>query len=232
MFKQIAKLKTGASDIVGRYEGGSPRTTGRVYQAVGGLLMADGLIGLKNPFNRSKSRPGIFGALVFFAIGVAVLIATPILMKIPEVDSVTIGSISRISEPRVDKDDGSSTCSYYARYAVDGKQYTVNSRIGSSSTCNRQIGEPVEVQYLAATPSRGVLELGTQKAFRWGALAFGMLFLLIGIGTFLIRAITIFFGVKLFLRGRKLVKSSPPSENDDGSIVSEAKDAFMDMRFG
>lgn len=234
MFKQIARLKAGASDIVSKHEGGNPRTTGRVYQAVGGLLVADGLIGLENPFSRNKSRPGIFGAFVFFAVGVGILIATPLLVKIPDVDSMTVGSISKISAPRVDKDDedGVGTCSYVARYAVDGKEYTVRSGYSSSSTCKSHIGEPVDVHYLAATPSRGVVSLGTQKAIRWGGIGFGSLFLMIGLVTFVIRAITLFFGIKLFLRGRRLVKSSPPSQEDDGSTVRRAKEAFMEMRFG
>ena len=234
MFKQFARLKTGASDIVRKHEGGSPRTAGRVYQAIGGLLVADGLIGLQNPFSRNKARPGIFGALVFCAVGAGVLIATPFLVKIPEVDSMTVGSISRISEPRVSKDDEDSvdTCSYDVRYAVDDKEYTVKSGFSSSTACKSHIGDPVDVHYLASTPSRGVVGIGIQKAIRWGGMGFGALFLLIGVVTFVIRAITLFFGVKLFLRGRRLVKTSPPSQDDDGSVVRAAKDAFMQMRFG
>lgn len=232
MFKQIARLKSGASDIVRRHEGENPRTAGRVYQAVGGLLVADGLVGLENPFNRTKSRAGIFGALVLSIMGLAIAAGAFFIVKVPQVDSVVAGSISRISAPRIDKDDGSRTCSYDATYTVDGKDYTVNSGFGSDRTCNRSIGEPVDVHYLAAAPSRGVLELGTRKAIRWGVLGLGVLLLVIGAVTFLIRAGTIFFGIKLFLRGRKLVKTSPPTQADDGSVVGAAREAFMAMRFG
>lgn len=234
MFKQVARLKAGASEIVSKHEGGNPRTAGRVYQAIGGLLVADGLIGLKNPFSGNKARTGLFGALVFCAVGIGVLVAMPFVVKIPEVDSMTVGSISKISEPRVSKDDenGAGTCSYVARYAVDGTEYTVRSGFSSSTICSSHIGDPVDVHYLASTPSRGVVSPGTQKAIRWGGMAFGALFLLIGLCTFVIRAITLFFGIKLFLRGRRLVKTSPPSQDDDGNVVRAAKDAFMDMWFG
>lgn len=73
---------------------------------------------------------------------------------------------------------------------------------------------------------------GTQKAIRWSGLGLGLLPLVIGAVTSLIRAGTIFFDIRLFLRGRKLVRTSPPTQGDDGSVIGTAKEAFMAMRSG
>lgn len=45
-----------AKDVVAEYDAQSPHTAGQVRQAIGGLLIADGLIGLENPLGGSTLR--------------------------------------------------------------------------------------------------------------------------------------------------------------------------------
>ena len=231
MLKQITRLRTGTLEIVRDYEDGQPRTLGRVYQVGGGLLVADGLVGLENPFDNKKSRPGILGAVLLGLIGLVFTVLALFVFAVPETDSVATGSIARISAPSPPSDDGAPTCSYDAIYSVNGTTYTARSTVHSDTICHKRVGSSVQVHYLDADPGTGVLDRGTQKLFRWGALAVGLIMMAVGGVTFLIRTAAIFFGTKLFLRGRALVNANPKTGDDDGDVLATAKDAFMKLRF-
>lgn len=232
MFTQVARLKTGVQGIVSDYEGDNPRTLGRVYQVVGGLLVADGLVGLENPFDSKKSRPGILGAALLMVIGLVITVVGSFVITVAKTDAMVAGAVSQISAPQQGSDGSAATCSYQASYVVDGKTYTARSSVSSSGACNKVIGSTVDVRYLSSNPAQGVLDAGTTKMFRWGAILGGLV--LIGAGglTFLIRAAAIFFGVKLFLRGRKMLKDNPADGTEEPHIIDTAKDAFMRLRFG
>lgn len=53
-----------AKATVATYESKNPYRAGRVRQVVGGVLIADGLVGLENPFDGRSTRPGILGGAV------------------------------------------------------------------------------------------------------------------------------------------------------------------------
>jgi hypothetical protein len=59
--------------IVQRYHD-NPYVRGQVERSLGILLLAEGFLGLENPLDGKKSRPGIFGALLMTIIGVAFLL--------------------------------------------------------------------------------------------------------------------------------------------------------------
>lgn len=71
MIGRIAQAK----QTLATYDADNPHTAGRLRQALGGVLIADGLVGLENPLNGQKARPGLIGSMagiVFAAIFVAI----------------------------------------------------------------------------------------------------------------------------------------------------------------
>jgi hypothetical protein len=51
-----------------------PKNQGNVMLGAGGILVADGLVGLDNPFAGRNRRPGIFGALLIIVVGLVFVV--------------------------------------------------------------------------------------------------------------------------------------------------------------
>lgn len=81
--------------IVGTYRS-DPHVWGRAKQVAGGLLVADGLVGLENPLDGERRRAGIFSGLSFMVVGGVFVAASPWMLETqraaPQVQSGTPAS--------------------------------------------------------------------------------------------------------------------------------------------
>jgi hypothetical protein len=222
-----------AKETVGRYENQNPHTAGQVRATVGGVLLADGLVGLEDPFDNKKSRPGILGSLTGMGISVVFIVVGIFIMgTAAETDSVTDGTIASISEPSKpdSQGKGGGACSLTANFVVDGRTYSATTDVSSSGNCNRGINESIEVKYNSANPNENSVGMSSGK--------FGLIFAGIGalvfipaLFTFAIRLASIIFGLRLLMSGRKMMAENPKTV-DDAGIIAESKQVVINLLKG
>lgn len=217
-----------AKQVLERYETSNPHTAGQVRATVGGVLLADGLVGLEDPFDNKKSRPGILGAafMLLFAIPF-IAVGFFISGSAADTDAETTGTITYISAPQRSSSDSGSTCSAEATFVVDGVTYTARTGVRSSGTCNDQVGESIKVRYNSANPAENSIGMSETT---FGAIfgGVGILVFLLALVTFAIRAASIFFGYRLLRSGRQMMKDNPKTADDAGAIA-EARTAMVNL---
>ena len=224
MFAKARELIDSAKSLVAEHDAADPHTAGRVRQVVGGTLVADGLVGLENPLNGRKTRPGILGALFLLGFGgLFVGAGLWISGSGADTDATTQGLITDVQRQfRSGSGSGSSsTCGLTAEFTVDGRRYVTSSRVSSGGNCDETTGSSIEVRYNSANPA--VAEVGARPLW------FGMIF--VGVGgliataglvTLAVRAFCIMLGARLYLTGSRMVKLSPPGNGDTG-VVEEVR---------
>lgn len=221
IISKASNLVAQARAEVEKHESKDPYIAGRVRQVIGGALIADGLVGLENPFGR-RSRPGILGALVFLGLGLVFVVLGPIVMtRGVDVDATATGHLTSVSAP-----DSDRTCSATATFEVDGRTYRAFSEGSSSGLCKRSVGEAIGVKYNSADPSQNRIGVSVFGIVGWIFLGVGLLFALIGLVLVSLRAGSIYFGWKLWRSGGRLVKANPPTPGAD-DIASRAKADFL-----
>ncbi|MDO7867094.1 DUF3592 domain-containing protein [Nocardioides jiangxiensis] len=218
---KASELVAQARAEVEKHESTDPYVAGRVRQVIGGVLIADGLVGLENPFGR-RSRPGILGALVFLGLGLVFVVLGPIVMtRGVDVDATATGRITQVSAP-----DSDRTCSATATFEVGGSSYRAMSEGSSSGLCKREVGDRIEVRYDSADPSQNRIGVSVFGIVGWVFLGVGLLFSLIGLVLVALRAGSIYFGWKLWRSGGRMVRANPPTPGAD-DLASRAKADFL-----
>ncbi|WP_129787138.1 DUF3592 domain-containing protein [Promicromonospora panici] len=207
-----------AKQTLSRYESDNPHTAGQIRRAVGGVLIADGFVGLENPFDGKKTRPGIVGAMVSVVLGL-VFVAVAYFMTTlgPDTDTETTGQVVAVN--------GSETCSMRAEFVVDGTTYTARSTGQSSTNCDHAPGDTVTVLYDSANPARSTTEEPMLNVFAWVFGGVGVLVAVGGLVTTAIRAASIVFGVTLWRSGSKMIRENPRTA-DDAGLVEQARQAI------
>ncbi len=89
MALMFASLKTTAKNFLEPYKQRGPATFSAAQQAVGGLLILDGFIGIDNPVG-GKKRPGIFGTLSGVFLGVMFMLIPTFFGGIIGLNTITI----------------------------------------------------------------------------------------------------------------------------------------------
>ncbi len=214
---------------VAQFDDENPRTAGRIRQVVGGVLIADGLVGLENPFDGEKSRPGILGAALGIVGGIAALVfGIFTYVHAPDPDASTTGTITGVVTTT--DDDGDKTCDITAEFTVDGQTYTGASASSDKDLCQYRDGSSIKVDYEAADPAENVVGNSEKKvAVLLGI--FGVLAFIVSVITFVIRAASIYFGWKLWRAGSKMVKANPDTGEDE-QVVAEVKKKFTALITG
>lgn len=190
-----ADLWTAASRYAASEQG---RSTGEAV--VGGAMVADGVVGF------GRNREGIGGAvkmmlfgLVFLAVGL--LVVKPLLIDAGTVgagEAQTVGTVTARNESR--DDDGDRLCSPDASYTVDGAVHTASAGYRSSSCPS--VGATVDVIYDVARPADArIAPDATFRLLGWVFPLAGLLMLVGGLWTFVVRAGQIGVGGALLLRG-------------------------------
>lgn len=234
--KIFSSLKNQALTFLEPYKQGEPATYAAAEQAIGALLIADGLTGLDNPLGKDK-RPGIFGTISGMILGVIFMLIPTFLGNLTSLNtmtaatSATVVSVGAATTNTTGSGQTSSTCSLITSYTANGKVYTKQSSLSQSDFCNMSVGQTININYDPANPNNWIYGAKTMKnvfqIFFWA----GLLILISSIITFFIRLLSIIFGWKLLQDGRKNAANLPQDTNFQ-TMVSEIKQNFAKSAFG
>ena len=221
-----------AKGFLTQYEQNDPATFAAAQQAIGGILILDGFIGIDNPFE-GKKRPGVFGAL--FGIGMGILfIFIPVFIGnisgSKSMTATTSASIVSVAQEASTSSRGGTTCQLTVRYNVAGKDYTQPSPMSSSGDCSLTIGQTIPINYNPQNPASWAYNLKSTNMFlsifSWA----GVLVAITSFVTFIIRLLSIIFGWKLLKSGRALAKTLPQGTSL-ASVIEEIKQNFTGVVF-
>ncbi|MGB3945499.1 MAG: DUF3592 domain-containing protein [Candidatus Saccharimonadales bacterium] len=234
--KLFSTLKNQATGFLDQYKQRDPASYAAAQQAVGGLLILDGFVGIDNPF-AGKKRSGIFGTLIMVIMGIIFMLLPTFIGNMTGMNKMTAqttGQVVSVGEPRTSTDsDGNktTTCNFTAKYSVNGKQYQSASSSSSSSACQMTAGQSVNIDYNPDNPSQWMNDRKIWSMILNIFFFIGIFILLTGIVTFVIRLISIIFGWKILQSGRALAKTLPGGA-DLGATINTMKNDFKKMVFG
>ncbi|CAN5661662.1 hypothetical protein BH23PAT1_BH23PAT1_2710 [soil metagenome] len=233
MFR-LGKIKSAAESYLNQYKTSSPASYAAAQQAVGGLLIVDGFIGIDNPLGNNKRR-GIFGSLIGVVVGLVFLFGTGFignLMGINKLTATTTAEVVSVSQPtRTGSDDSGSSCTATAKYTVNGKKYSQTASSGSSSACSLTAGQKIDINYDPNNPGAWAYDLATVKTVLKIFPIVGAIVAIPSFFTFVIRLLSIIFGWKLLKSGRTLAKTLPAG-TDLSTIKNEIRQNFAQYLIG
>lgn len=237
--KFFKSLKNSASSFLDQYKQKSPATFAAAQQAVGGLLVLDGFIGIDNPLG-GKKRSGIFGSLVGIVVGLVFVFGVGFIgniFGINRLTATTTAKVVSVSQPSITSSDPNSnnnsggSCFVQATYTVDDKEYTQTASSGSSSACALTVGQEISINYDPNNPGSWAYDLATVKTVLMAFPLVGAFVVLTSLFTFAVRLVSIIFGWKLVRNGRALAKTLPAG-TDLSTIKNEIKQNFAKSVFG
>ncbi|GEM_PF-467196 len=228
----LSILTRKAKSFLKQYEQKDPVSFSAAQQAIGGLLIIDGFIGIDNPF-QGKKRSGIFGTLVGIVVGIIFMLAPAFIGNMTGINAMTAttNAVVVAMTPQLSStSNGGNACALTVRYTIAGKEYTQPSSISSSSNCALTAGQTVPINYNPQQPGAWVYGAGSMGGFL--ALFFwsGLLVAIASFVTFIIRLLSIIFGWKLLRRGRALAKTLPQGVSL-GTLIEEIKQNFTGTLF-
>ncbi len=234
---RLSKIKSTATSFLDGYKNENPASFAAAQQAVGGLLILDGFIGIDNPFG-GKKRSGIFGSLIGVIVGLAFIFGSGFIGGIFGTKSMTAETTATVEsvsqQPRSNTNNSNNTsnsCTAVAKYTVDGKEYSQQSSFGSSGICSLAPGQTVAIKYNPNQPGSWGYGVDTVNNVIKFIPIFGILVFLVSLITFGIRLLSIIFGWKLLTSGRALAKTLPEGTNL-GTVTDEIKQNFSKLLFG
>ena len=113
---RLGKIKSAAEGFLNQYKTSSPASYSAAQQAVGGLLILDGFIGIDNPFG-DKKRSGIFGSLIGIVVGLVFVFGTGFIgnlfgiNKLTATATATVVSVSQPTSTNSGDNSGGSSAS-------------------------------------------------------------------------------------------------------------------------
>lgn len=230
--KLFSSLKGQATGFLDQYKKDSPATYAAAQQAIGGVLILDGFIGIDPPFtSKDNKRPGIFGTLFGIAFGVVFMLIPTFIGNMTDINKMTAtttATVTYVSESSFNDDD--STCSIKAKYTVNGKEYIKPSGMSSSTNCSLSEGDKISIKYNPDRPSSWSNDAGTVGIFLQVFFWAGILVVISSLVTFVIRLLSIIFGIKILKAGRALAKTLPQG-TDFTTIKNEIKQNFIKSIF-
>lgn len=230
-----AGIKNKARQFLQGYKTDNPASYAAAQQAIGGLLILDGFIGIDNPLG-GKKRIGIFGSLFGVVVGLAFVFGTGFignLFGINKLTATTTATVVSVSQPTGTSSDNNSggSCTAQARYTVNGKEYTRTASSGSSSACSLTRGQTIDINYDPNNPGAWAYDLNTVKTVLKLFPIVGAIVVVTSLVAFAIRLLSIIFGWKILKSGRALAKTLPAG-TDLSTIKNEIKQNFAGYLFG
>ena len=226
--KFFSSLKRSAINFLEPYKTKGPATYAAAQQAVGGLLILDGFVGIENPFDQHK-RPGIFGSLAGIAFGLIFVFISTLFGGFAGVDKMTEQTPATVISVQANAD--SSACSAQVRYVVAGREYKQNSPYNSSGYCSLVPGSTIQINYDPDMPGNWGYNPKTIINFLRIFQVAGILVIVSSFITFIIRLLSIYFGWKLLKAGRRNAADLPAGTNLQ-TIIDEVKQNFTTAIFG
>jgi hypothetical protein len=228
-------IKNHAEQFLGNYKSENPATFAAAQEAIGGLLILDGFVGIDNPFG-GRRRQGIFGSLAGIILGIVFLFIPTIVNHFSgtlQMTSSTNAAVVSVSQPVVSTTTSangvkntSQSCSATAKYTVTGKEYTQVSSFSSTSYCSLSPGQTIAINYNPNKPTAwgyNVKMINTIiNLFKY----IGILVIILSLFTFIIRLLSVIFGWKLLMKGRALAKTLPGG----GSLESTINDIRKEFK--
>lgn len=224
-------IKSHAEQFLGDYKKKSPATFAAAQEAIGGLLILDGFVGIDNPLG-GKKRSGIFGCLIGMVIGLVFLFGGNFmanLFGISKMTAATPAKVVSVSQPTTS--NNGSSCTPHAIYNVNGREYDQTSSVGSSSACSLSPGETININYDPNNPGSWAYDLNSVKTVLKFLHIVGAVVIISNLVTFTIRLFSIIFGWKLLKSGRALAKTLPAGTNLS-TIKKEVEQNFAKSVFG
>lgn len=234
--KIFTSLKKHASDFLEPYKTKEPAVYSAAEQAIGAVLIADGLFGIDNPLG-GKKRPGIFGTIGGMVFGIIFMLIPTFfgaLTNINNMTATTSATVVSVGVPQTTTTSSGSTsssCPATASYTVNGRQYINQSAMSSSNYCSLTQGQTISINYDPANPGSWAYGAKTISLFIQIFFWVGLLILISSIITFIIRLLSIIFGWKLLQDGRKNAASLPPGTNLQ-TMIDEIKQNYTKSVFG
>jgi hypothetical protein len=231
-------IKNHAQEFLNKYKKDNPTSFAAAQQAIGGLLILDGFVGIDNPL-AGKKRSGIFGSLfgiafgLFFIFGAGLISNFSGINKLTAVTSATVVGVSQPTYTDSSSNDGSrsSSCTVQAKYTVNGKEYSQTSTSGSSSACSLTRGQSISINYDPNSPGAFAYDLNSLKTVLKIFPIAGAIVVVLSSINFVIRLLSIIFGWKLLKSGRALAKTLPAG-TDLSTLINEIKQNFAKSIFG
>lgn len=232
-------IKGHAEQFLGNYKSENPATYAAAQQAIGGLLILDGFVGIDNPLGNNK-RSGVFGSLTGIFVGLVFVFGTGLIgslfgiNKLTATTTATVVSVSQPTNSNTGNNNNSSSggsCTVRARYTVSGKEYTQTASSGSSSACSLTQGQTININYDPNRPGAFASDLSIVKTVLIIFPIVGAIVAVTSLVTFAIRLLSIIFGWKLLKNGRALAKTLPPG-TDLSTIKNELRQNFAKLVFG
>jgi hypothetical protein len=224
-------IKNQAQQFLGNYGSENPATFAAAQQAIGGLLMLDGFIGIDNPFG-GKKRSGIFGSFVGILLGLGLVFGTGTYAGLLDVNDLTANTTATVvSVNQQYTRSNNNRCTIQAVYTISGKEYTNTASGVSSSTCALTQGQVIDINYDPNNPGTFAHDLDDVKTVLKIIPIAGAILAFTSIFTFAIRLLSIIFGWKLLKSGRTLAKTLPAG-TDLSTIKNEIKQNFAKSVFG
>ena len=233
-----SSLKNTAQGFLEKYKEKDTATYAAAEQAIGGLLILDGFIGIDNPLG-GKKRSGIFGTVTSMFIGV-IFIFLPVIFGsisgINKMTAMTTSSVVSVGPPQTSTSTSNNqtttttTCSLTVKYTVNGQDYTQTSSTGDASYCSKTIGSAVTINYNPNDPNSWATDVKSTKLLLKIFMYVGILVVISSFFTFLIRLFSIIFGWKLLRSGRALA-ATLPSGTDLGTVINQIKTEFKTSLF-
>jgi len=230
---RLGKIKSAADSFLNKYKTENPASYAAAQQAVGGLLVIDGFIGIDNPFGKNK-RSGIFGSVMGVIVGLLLLFGTSFMGNIFGINNLTAtttATVVEVTQPTRTSSKSGSSCTPQATYTVNGKDYTQTSTSGSSSACALTAGQTIAINYDPNNPGAWAYDLQTAKTVLKIFPIAGAIVAMSSVWTFIVRLLSILFGWKLLKNGRALAKTLPAG-TDLSTIKQEIKKNFAKYLFG
>jgi hypothetical protein len=184
----------------------NPHAQGIGEELGGAALAADGLIGF------GRNRTGIFGALKGMGTSlVIVIIGLAVMGFLASNNSTAAGEVRGSGIVTSLGSTSGNSCTPVARFAVAGKSYSADSKIGISP-CPVSLGQTVDVIYSSSDPASDArVEMGTSVTqFLWLIPVLGGVGFLASLFTFIVRAGSIAGGAALVLDGYRRRKVPNP----------------------
>lgn len=226
--KFFSSLKQSAVAFLEPYKTKAPATYAAAEQAIGAVLIADGLVGIDSPFDHNK-RPGIFGTIGGMIIGVVCMLTPKFFGNMTGFNDMTATTTATVSA--VSSIPNNGTCSMSAAYTVNGVQYDQQSNSTGSDYCSLAKGQQVTINYNPNNPGSWTYGAGKVKTFLQVFFWAGLFALISSIITFFIRLFSIIFGWKLLRDGQKNA-AVLPAETNLQSMINEIKQSFTASIFG